>query len=104
MQIHSRKFLTLAPLGIFALAVVLSPLVARADFGPGPAKASMQSPVLSSVPHIARHGGESFIRLADGHADICKQNEDNCLKGCDGATSCSDQCRKNYDGCMQQNQ
>jgi hypothetical protein len=104
MHISSRKFLKLAPLGVFALAVLLSPLVAGADFGPNHAKAGVQSPAISSVQHVARHGGESFIRLADGHADICKANEDTCLQGCDGATSCSDQCRKNYDGCMGQNQ
>jgi hypothetical protein len=42
------------------------------------------------------------LKLADGHADICKENEDQCLKGCDGATSCSNQCVVNYNGCMAQ--
>jgi hypothetical protein len=102
MQINSKKLLTLAPLGVFALAVMLSPLVARADFGP--AKASVQSSAISSMPHIAKHGGESFIRLADGHADICAQNKQTCLDGCAGATSCSNQCQDNYDRCMQQGQ
>jgi hypothetical protein len=42
------------------------------------------------------------LKLADGHADICKENEQQCLKGCDGATSCSNQCVVNYNGCMAQ--
>jgi len=44
------------------------------------------------------------LRLADGHSDACKWNYDNCMKGCDGATQCSNQCRVNYDKCMQQGQ
>jgi hypothetical protein len=44
----------------------------------------------------------SFLKLAQTHADICKQNYDNCMQGCAGATSCSNQCMTNYNGCMQQ--
>ncbi|MDE2163347.1 MAG: hypothetical protein KGJ53_09305 [Alphaproteobacteria bacterium] len=44
----------------------------------------------------------SIMRFADGHADICLSNEQQCLKGCDGATSCSKQCVANYDGCMKE--
>ena len=36
------------------------------------------------------------------HAQLCQANLDQCLKGCDGAESCSRQCRVNYDGCMAQ--
>ncbi|HUW79614.1 MAG TPA: hypothetical protein VMV54_01820 [Acidocella sp.] len=42
------------------------------------------------------------VRLAETHADICLSNEKQCLKGCDGATSCSKQCVANYDGCMKE--
>lgn len=38
------------------------------------------------------------------HADICMDNYNNCMKGCDGAVSCSKQCKVNYDGCMKQGQ
>lgn len=41
---------------------------------------------------------------ADTHADQCMANYKQCMKGCDGATSCSNQCQINYDNCMKQNQ
>ncbi len=41
---------------------------------------------------------------ADTHADQCMANYRQCMKGCDGATSCSKQCQVNYDNCMKQNQ
>ena len=43
-----------------------------------------------------------FLKLAQTHADICLENEQQCLQGCDGAQSCSDQCGTNYEGCMNQ--
>ena len=39
--------------------------------------------------------------FADQHADNCKYNYDQCVKGCDGASSCERQCKENYDKCMQ---
>ena len=42
------------------------------------------------------------IVLTDGHSDQCLANYNQCMKGCDGATSCSDQCKTNYDNCMRQ--
>ena len=36
------------------------------------------------------------------HADVCLANYNQCMKGCDGAASCSKQCKVNYDGCMKQ--
>jgi hypothetical protein len=49
-----------------------------------------------------RYDGASFqvIGMMDAHADACRWNRDNCLKGCDGATSCSNQCWTNYNKCM----
>ena len=45
----------------------------------------------------------TFISLeTDGHADLCLANYNQCMKGCDGATSCSNQCKVNYDACMKQ--
>ena len=40
--------------------------------------------------------------LADTHSDLCLANYNQCLKGCDGATSCTNQCAVNYNGCLQQ--
>jgi hypothetical protein len=34
-----------------------------------------------------------------GDPAICKANYDQCIKGCDGAVSCSNQCMTNYNGC-----
>jgi 3-methyladenine DNA glycosylase Tag len=42
------------------------------------------------------------IGMTDDHADACAYNRDVCLKGCDGATSCSNQCWINYNNCMKQ--
>jgi hypothetical protein len=36
------------------------------------------------------------------HSDACLANYNQCIKGCDGATSCSKQCKTNYDNCMKQ--
>ena len=37
---------------------------------------------------------------AGPHEDACLWNYNQCMKGCDGATSCSNQCKTNYDNCM----
>jgi len=63
---------------------------------------SVQSP--SQVQTVV---GERFdavssqiIGMTDAHADACAYNRDVCLKGCNGATSCSNQCLVNYQKCM----
>jgi hypothetical protein len=38
--------------------------------------------------------------VAQTHDQICKANYDNCIRACDGATSCSNQCLVNYNGCL----
>jgi hypothetical protein len=43
------------------------------------------------------------VMAADTHADQCIANYNQCMKGCDGAASCSKQCKVNYDKCMDQN-
>jgi hypothetical protein len=35
-----------------------------------------------------------------GSPAICKANYDQCMKGCDGAAQCSNQCMVNYNGCL----
>ena len=51
-------------------------------------------------------GGYTLIApaAAQSHADICQANYDQCIKGCDGAVSCSNQCQVNKDGCNNQGQ
>ena len=39
---------------------------------------------------------------ADTHSDICDSNYSQCMTGCDGMESCSNQCQTNYNGCMDQ--
>lgn len=39
------------------------------------------------------------LRFA-GSPAVCKANYDQCMKGCDGAAQCSNQCMVNYNGCL----
>jgi hypothetical protein len=38
--------------------------------------------------------------LAGGNAQACLDNYTQCLKGCDGAAQCSNQCKTNYEKCL----
>jgi hypothetical protein len=44
--------------------------------------------------------GQPLI-LAGGNAALCKANYDQCIKGCAGMASCSNQCTTNYNKCIQ---
>jgi hypothetical protein len=46
-----------------------------------------------------QHNGRPMI-VAGGNAALCKANYDQCIKGCDGMASCSNQCTTNYNNCM----
>jgi hypothetical protein len=35
-----------------------------------------------------------------GSPEVCKANYDQCMRGCAGAQSCSNQCMTNYNGCL----
>jgi hypothetical protein len=35
-----------------------------------------------------------------GSPAVCKANYDQCMKGCNGAAQCSNQCMVNYNGCL----
>jgi hypothetical protein len=37
---------------------------------------------------------------AGGNAQACLDNYNNCMKGCDGAAQCSNQCKVNYNKCL----
>ena len=99
-----QKFLIGCAAAAFASALVVSPLFStkavshpQAVAGSGAYTHSTPSAVQS--PLVISHG---VARLAQTHADICLQNEQQCLSGCDGAESCSNQCEVNYQGCMDQ--
>ena len=43
------------------------------------------------------------VRIAQSsHTQICQDNYNQCMRGCDGAASCSNQCKVNLDGCLSQ--
>jgi len=50
-------------------------------------------------PPIASHGSAQLLRLA-GTPAACKWNYDQCMKGCNGAQQCSNQCMANYTACL----
>ena len=82
-----------AILGLTASAAALA--YAPTDFGTTRHSAVSRKDI-AAVRHLRQ--------LADGHSDACKANYDQCMKACDGMTSCSNQCQTNYNGCMQNGQ
>jgi hypothetical protein len=81
-----RLFISGASLA-FTLAIVSTSSVSSTEFVPA-----------------SRAIDRTYSRIADAHADVCLANEQQCLQGCAGATSCSNQCEANYQGCMSQGQ
>jgi hypothetical protein len=61
------------------------------------AQSSLQAQTVTSERYEVSSSG-----WTDAHADACAYNRDVCLKGCNGATSCSNQCWTNYNNCMKQ--
>jgi len=62
-----------------------------------------ESDVLATLANETYAGASLHTTTwADTHSDLCLANYKQCLKGCDGATSCSNQCKVNYDNCMKQ--
>jgi hypothetical protein len=50
----------------------------------------------------AQQIGHAKVRpiVLAGSPAVCKANCDQCMKGCDGAAQCSNQCAVNYNGCL----
>jgi hypothetical protein len=50
----------------------------------------------------AQQTGQTKTRplVLAGSPAVCKANYDQCMKGCDGAAQCSNQCMVNYNGCL----
>jgi hypothetical protein len=93
---------TVLTVSAMAFAIVASTIFVSGQLGRG----HTQQIAENNSPRTESLSGRTLehprLKLADGHADICKENEQQCLKGCDGATSCSNQCVVNYNGCMAQ--
>lgn len=64
------------------------------------ASAQASLPAQSVVSERYDAVSSQTVGFTDAHADACRWNRDNCLKGCAGATSCSNQCLDNYNRCM----
>jgi hypothetical protein len=88
----------------FVLALGTSSLLGSAEFSHAHTAqtARAYTPMISSRTGHFRTIFQRVTRTADTHSDICLQNEQQCLQGCDGAQSCSNQCAVNYQGCMDQ--
>jgi|SwirhisoilCB1_FD_contig_31_13339395_length_477_multi_3_in_0_out_0_1 hypothetical protein len=100
MKTTSSKLLIAAVVFGAASLAAASVTFGNTSFGDGHASARYGANVVNddaSVTHALK-----FLKLAQTHADICLQNEQQCLAGCDGAQSCSNQCEVNYQGCMDQ--
>lgn len=85
---------------VFGAASLAAASVTFGNTSSGDGNASARANVMhdgASVEHALK-----FLKLAQTHADICMQNRQQCLSGCDGAESCSNQCEVNYQGCMDQ--
>ena len=99
-----QKFLIGCAAAAFASALAISPFfstnaVSHPQVLTGSSAYTHSDPSAAHAPLAVEHG---VVRLAQTHADICLDNETQCLQGCDGAQSCSAQCEANYQGCMNQ--
>ncbi len=100
MRIKVGTALFLGTALAFALGVAVTPSPSKAEFGQSNVRVTQVSYISPNA--TAQNGAFGLRRLADTHADVCLANEQQCLKACDGATSCSNQCEVNYQGCMSQ--
>lgn len=99
-----QKFLIACGVATFVSALAISPFfstkaVSHPQAFPRSSAYTHSNPSAVHSPLVIEHG---VVRLAQTHADICLDNETQCLQGCDGAESCSAQCEANYQGCMNQ--
>ena len=94
-------FLTILSLTVVSVAFATTANTAKGNSA-DTATVSVQSSFRAQPMVSERYKAASsqVLGMTDAHADACKLNRDNCLKGCDGATSCSNQCVTNYDKCM----
>ncbi len=65
------------------------------------ASLALGASMLLPTPALANSSRLRSTPAFGGHDQLCLDNYNQCIKGCDGATSCSQQCKVNYDKCMQ---
>ena len=95
-----QKFLIACGVATFVAALAVSPFFSTSAMShPQVISGAYTHASPSAAGLTIVHG---VVRLAQSHADICLDNETQCLQGCDGAQSCSNQCEANYQGCMSQ--
>jgi hypothetical protein len=105
MMKQLSRLLTILFLAAISFAFATTTSTAKSEPNTGAAvTASAQSSLQAQTVVGERYDAESshMIGMTDAHADACAHNRDVCLKGCDGATSCSNQCWTNYNNCMKQ--
>jgi hypothetical protein len=85
---------------VAAIGLTIATGAAALAYEPAPTISAPQTALTPQTLVTMHH----MRKLADAHADICKQNLDSCTNGCGGATSCTNQCQTNYNGCMQNGQ
>lgn len=87
----------------FALTTTTSTATSQRNTGDAvtaSAQISLQAQTFTSERYEV--SSSQTLGWRDAHADACAYNRDVCLKGCNGATSCSNQCWTNYNNCMKQ--
>jgi hypothetical protein len=55
--------------------------------------------VQNSSQDIQNHQNRRPLIVA-GSPEVCLSNYNQCMRGCDGMQSCSNQCQRNYQGCL----
>jgi hypothetical protein len=104
MQIKLSTVFVLGASLAFAVGLAVTPSLSKTELSQGNYAAPLVTHISGGVSgqNSGRANPLAALKLADTHADICLANEQQCLTGCDGATSCSNQCAVNYQGCMSQ--
>ena len=104
MKTKTNRLFALASPVLLALVVAVSPPITKDYVTRDQAALTSRTYGIVSLRSDGGESRRSNVELADAHADLCKDNYDQCMKGCGGATSCSNECQTNYDNCMKQNQ
>lgn len=94
--------LTILSLAAISFAFATTTSTAKSQPNAGDAVTAGAQSSSQTQPVTAERYEVSASWMTDAHADACAHNRDVCLKGCDGATSCSNQCWTNYNNCMRQ--
>lgn len=105
MMKQLSTLLTILSLAAISFAFTTTPFTATsqcntADAVTASAEPSLQVQTVTSERYEV--SSSQTLGWRDAHAEACAYNRDVCLKGCNGATSCSNQCWTNYNNCMKQ--